>query len=254
MTEYTFGDSDAAADRLLILDRVFASTTDALLASVHTTPTRVADLGCGPGATTARLLQRFPAAVVTGLDASPDFVAHARASVSEARFDVGDVTRPLPGAPFDLVYARFLLAHLEDVPGALRVWARALTLDGLLVLEETEYIESDDPDFAQYETLVRTRVASRGAKLYAGPHVVASLPPTIEVVVDRVQTLDVTAGDAAAMFSRNLATWGNEAVAEGLVTEPERVTLLAHLQEREADTTRGMFTWIHHQVIARLNP
>lgn len=254
MAGYTFGDGDLAAERLLILDGVFAPTTDALLASIHVIPARIVDLGCGPGKTTARLAERFPAAVVTGLDESPEFVAHARDSVPHARFEVGDVTRPLPGAPFDLVYARFLLAHLPDIAGALRGWVGALGPDGVLVLEETEHIASDDPDFARYEMLVRNRVASSGASLYAGPHILTNLPSEVEVVADRVEALDITAGNAAAMFSLNLATWGHDAVAEGRLTEPDRVALLTRLRRRVDDPTRGLFDWTHHQVIARLTP
>jgi hypothetical protein len=42
VTEYAFGDSDLARERLRILDTVFAPTTDALLAEVRTEPDRVA--------------------------------------------------------------------------------------------------------------------------------------------------------------------------------------------------------------------
>jgi|GEM_PF-4849520 Trans-aconitate methyltransferase len=64
MGDYTFGDTDLAAERLRILDAVFAPTTDALLDDLVVRPSRVADLGCGPGATTARLSRRFPSATI----------------------------------------------------------------------------------------------------------------------------------------------------------------------------------------------
>lgn len=251
MTGYTFGDTDLAAERLLVLDGVFAPVTDALLADLDTEPTSIADLGCGPGATTARLAARFPGATVIGIEASEAFAATARGAVPAAEILVADVTRPLPRAPFDLVYARFLVAHLPDIAGALRTWADALAPSGLLVLEETESITSSDPVFAAYETLTRARVASAGASVYAGPHLVPALPPTVTVELDRVLTLDLTAGQAAAMFRRNLATWGAEAVAQGLLTEPDRARLLARLRERETEDTRGLFTWTHRQVVAR---
>ena len=253
MTEYSFGDTDLAAERLVSLDRVYAPSTDALLADLDTEPARVADLGCGPGATTARLVRRFPSATVTGIEASPSFVAAAVARVASAQFVLADVTSPLPHAPFDLVYAHFLLAHLPDVGAALHVWRDALAPGGALVLEETGLIASDDPDFARYEALVRARVDGAGGIMYAGPLIVANLPGDLEVLVDRTIALDITAGQAAAMFWRNLATWGSEAVAAGLIADPERVALLARLRDRDTDTTAGLFTWTHHQVIARLH-
>lgn len=251
VTEYTFGDTDLAGERLRILDGLYAPIADALLAELDMQPDRVADLGCGPGATTARLVQRFPSAAVTGIEASPSFAAAAALAVPSARFVVADVTEPLPDAPFDLIYARFLLAHLPDIGGALQVWSNALPPGGVLVMEESGLIASDDADFAAYEELVRTRVDRAGAVMYAGPLVAPNLPPDVDVVLDRTITVDLTAGEAAAMFWRNLATWGTDAVADGLISEPDRAGLLARLRAREADTTRGVLTWTHHQVIAR---
>lgn len=252
MTDYSFGDTDLAAERLHILDAVYAPSTDALLAELDIEPARVADLGCGPGATTARLVRWFPSATITGIEASPSFIAAATARVASAQFVVADVTAPLPRAPFDLVYARFLLAHLPDIGAALHVWRDALAPGGALVLEETRMIATDDPDFARYEALVRDRVDGAGGIMYAGPLIVPNLSGDLEVLVDRTRALDITAGQAAAMFWRNLATWGDQAVAARLITETDRVALLARLRDRDADTTAGLFTWTHHQVIARL--
>jgi SAM-dependent methyltransferase len=255
VTRYSFGDTELAAERLRVLDTVFAPTTDALLdtvdAAIAVAPKRIADLGCGPGATTARLSARYPRAAVTGVDASEPFLAAGRSAVPGATFVAADVTRPLPGAPFDLVFARFLLAHLADVPATIASWLAALAPGGVLVLEETEHIAGTDPTFARYESLSDARVRAAGADVYAGRAISAAIPSGTDVVVDRVITLDLTAGQAASMFWRNLATWGGEAVADGLVTEPDRADLLAALTARAGDETRGLFTWTHHQTVLR---
>ena len=44
----------------------------------HSAPGVVADLGCGPGALTATLLERWPGAFVVGVDASPAMLERAR--------------------------------------------------------------------------------------------------------------------------------------------------------------------------------
>ncbi len=251
MAEYTFGDSALAAERLGHLDSVFGPSTDELLLLCTDRPGRVADLGCGPGWTTTRLGARYPTASLTGIDASEAFVDLARTSVPVATFVVGDVTQPLPGAPFDLIYARFVLAHLHDAPAAVANWTAALAPGGSLVLEETEHISTDDPDFSEYEALVRRRVGITGAQVYAGSLIRADLPSRLEVVVDRVLAVDLTAADAAAMFRRNLEAWGSDAIDQGLVTKSGCADLLERLRARESDNTRGCFDWTHRQLVAR---
>ena len=168
-----------------------------------------------------------------------------------ARFFVADVTRPLPGTPFDLVYARYLLAHLADARAAIGNWFDALAPGGILILEETERIASDDPWFARYEALSDVRVAAAGANVYAGADITAAIPARADVILDRAIDLDLTAGAASGMFWRNLATWGHEAVDQGLIGEPDRAGLLAQLRARVDDDTRGVFTWTHHQTVLR---
>ena len=257
---YSFGDTDLAAERLRILDTVFAPAADGILDVVSPTPATAADLGCGPGATTARLVRRFAAARVTGFDASSAFVTAARRGVPDAEFVIADVTGPLPGAPFDLVYARFLLAHLTDVPGAIAHWLASVGPGGVLVLEETESIRADEPVFARYEALSVARVARSGAAVYAGPAIRAALDSgrldsdtaaDVEIVVDRVLDLRPTVGQAAAMFWRNLATWGDDAIAQGLIAEADLAHLLTALRAREGDDSPGPFAWGHHQTVLR---
>ncbi len=73
-------------------------------------------------------------------------------------------------------------------------------------------VASVDPWFARYEALSAARVAAADANLSAGTDITAAIPARDAIVVDRVITLDLAAGEAAAMFWRNLATWGSDAV------------------------------------------
>lgn len=47
-------------------------------------PSYVVDLGCGPGNLTATLADRWPGAVVEGLDSSPEMIEKGRAEVGSA--------------------------------------------------------------------------------------------------------------------------------------------------------------------------
>ncbi len=76
---------------------------------------RAADLGCGPGNSTALLQARYPDAAVTGLDSSADMVAAARTRLPAIRFAIGDIaTWDGAGGPFDVILAN---ASLQWVPG-----------------------------------------------------------------------------------------------------------------------------------------
>jgi SAM-dependent methyltransferase len=224
---------------------------------VPSEPATVADLGCGSGATTARLVHRFPTARVTGIDTSESFVVAARARVARPTITTADVTGPVPTAPFDLVYSRFLLAHLPDVAAAIEHWLASVCPAGVLVLEETESIRTEDPVFARYEQLSVARVARAGSEMYAGPAIRAVLdadPLGADLLLDRVLDLDVTVGQAAALFWRNLATWGHDAVDQDRITEPDRAALLGARSEREGDDSPGPFVWGHHQTVRGRSP
>ncbi|EFK7793994.1 methyltransferase domain-containing protein [Escherichia coli] len=43
----------------------------------------IADLGCGPGNSTALLYQRWPAARITGVDSSPAMIAETRSALPD---------------------------------------------------------------------------------------------------------------------------------------------------------------------------
>jgi trans-aconitate 2-methyltransferase len=251
---YAFGDTAAASERLAVLASVFAPTSRALLRAVRgpAAPELVLDLGCGPGHTTAMLAESFPSALVVGIDTSPTFVAEAASSgPGRCRFAVGDVTRtPLPCAPADIVYGRFLLVHLPEPRTTVAAWAGELRPGGVLVVEEPEHIETDDVDFRRYLELAAAVVADRGGDLYVGRALVALTPPRgASVVVEQDAPLEVTAGAAASIFSLNLATWGSDPVLRGVARPGEAAALLERLRARRADPATGVIRWHMRQVV-----
>ncbi len=84
-------------------------------------PARVVDLGCGPGNLTALLAERWPDAIVQGIDSSPEMVERARASHDDrVSFDIGDVRSWRPAEPVDVLIAnatyQWVPDHLELLP------------------------------------------------------------------------------------------------------------------------------------------
>jgi trans-aconitate 2-methyltransferase len=249
---YAFGDTAVASRRLEVLASVFGPTSRRLLADLAGSRRRVVlDLGCGPGHTTAMLAGAFPEAEVIGIDASDAFVAEASGRVTpRCSYRVADVTEsPLPGAPADMIYARFLVVHLPDPPAALATWAGQLAPGGVLVVEEPERIDTGDADFRRYLELASVVVRSRGGDLYAGGRLADAAPPTSPVMLERCTPLEVPAGKAATIFSLNLATWGDDP-AVSVVSAPEEIAGLARrLEHRVGDVSTGVIRWWMRQLV-----
>ncbi len=85
---------------------------EATIEAIPFAPERVLELGVGTGETTRRLLERYPDARVTGLDAQPEMVFKARELGIEVR--LARMEDPLPDGPWDLVLSVLSVHHLDD--------------------------------------------------------------------------------------------------------------------------------------------
>jgi trans-aconitate 2-methyltransferase len=99
-------------------------------------PRRVVDIGCGPGTLTATLADRWPLAVIDGVDSSPAMIERARPLTTERlRFHVEDAARWTMPADTDVVVSN---AALQWVPGhvsLLQSWASALPEGGWIAVQ-----------------------------------------------------------------------------------------------------------------------
>jgi SAM-dependent methyltransferase len=102
---------------------------------------KVADVGCGLGASTILMAQAFPRSRFFGFDSHPHSIERARqravaAGVSDrVTFDVAPSTR-FPGRDYDLVAHFDCLHDMEDPIGAARRAREALVGDGLWMIVE----------------------------------------------------------------------------------------------------------------------
>jgi SAM-dependent methyltransferase len=177
-------------ERLRILARVMRPGTLALLARVGLPAEgRILDLGCGGGDVTIELARLAGAhASVTGLDFDPVMVELAReearaAEVSQVAFKVGDLHAPgmleAAGAPFDVIYSRFLLSHLPDPDSVIERMEEALRPGGLLVIEDVDFAGHfcfpASPAFDRFVDLYRRAARQLGADPDIGPSLPARL-------------------------------------------------------------------------------
>ena len=102
---------------------------------------RILELGCGTGNLSLRLVNRFPAAAVTLVDAAPEMLHVAGARIAAQRPDsAGRVTLvasrfqelELADGSFDAVVASFSLHHLPDLAPLYRRARRWLAGGGVL--------------------------------------------------------------------------------------------------------------------------
>ncbi|MEU4419779.1 class I SAM-dependent methyltransferase [Actinoplanes sp. NPDC024001] len=102
---------------------------------------RVADVGCGHGASTVLMAQAYPASSFTGSDMHPESVDQARKRVSEAglagRVDFEAAgAQTFGGGPYDLVTTFDALHDMGDPLGAARRVRSQLAPDGTWMIVE----------------------------------------------------------------------------------------------------------------------
>lgn len=99
-------------------------------------PGDVLDVACGTGRVSAQLVERRHR--VTGVDASPGMLAHARREVPGARFVCGDLAAlPVPDDEVDHVTCTLALAHVEHLGPFFAEAARVMRPGGHLLVTDT---------------------------------------------------------------------------------------------------------------------
>jgi trans-aconitate 2-methyltransferase len=99
-------------------------------------PTRVVDLGCGPGQLTASLADRWPSATIIGLDSSPEMIARAEAYAGgRVRFAVQDLQDWTADEPVDVILSNAVLQWVPEHRDLLPQLVHALAPGGWLAFQ-----------------------------------------------------------------------------------------------------------------------
>jgi trans-aconitate 2-methyltransferase len=217
---YTFGDNDAAADRLVLLARAYEPSSVSFLETVRPPVERGAplavDLGAGPGYTTDLLHRTIGARETWGLDASERLVARARAAFdAPLTFAVHDVTEaPYPIGGVDVFYARYLFTHIASPASVLEAAAASAAAGATFVIEDNCALESPDPLFTDYYGRVRTMHAHYGQNMFVGerlPELAGGTRWTIERFART--RIDLDARVMARLHAINVGTWRHDPFA-----------------------------------------
>lgn len=85
-----------------------------LAARIELSPTRIADLGCGPGNSTAVLQERWPNAILLGIDNSTEMLKIAGESQVRSEWLLQDIQSWNPPSSYDLVFSNAALQWVPD--------------------------------------------------------------------------------------------------------------------------------------------
>lgn len=104
---------------------------------VAESPASIVDLGCGTGALTRSLADRWPAARVVGIDNSPEMLEKSRSFALPHRlqFEHGEIDEWTPDGPIDLIVSNAALHWIGDHEGLFPRLAAMLTPEGTLAVQ-----------------------------------------------------------------------------------------------------------------------
>jgi trans-aconitate methyltransferase len=255
---YALGHTPGEYERLRMQARGWEAATTRLLDQIGLrTGASCLDAGCGPGETMRLMAERVgPAGSVLGIDADPAIGAMTLAMLRGAghrhcSFQAQNLTGdgPVPGAPFDLVYARLLLFHLpQRVEVLARLWDAVAPGGHLLVQDYDIRGISTLPQLdsaAEVLQVITGAFGAVGADVSAGarlPQLFAQAgigTPDGTDVAGRIEPLAAGRIFMEATFRSLLPT----TLAHGITTEDRASALLASAERDAARFPGRQMLW-----------
>ncbi|HEY8202984.1 MAG TPA: class I SAM-dependent methyltransferase [Actinomycetota bacterium] len=174
------------------------------------------DLGCGTGHSTRLVAGALRPRQTIGLDSSPAALRAARSrtrnpTVTFAHHDV--TATPFPAPQPDVVYSRFLLAHVPEPEHVVRRWVAELRPGGKLLLDEGSSIRTSHEPIGRYLEMVGALLQHRGTAVDVGA-VLDGLGQlggmAHRLPLSREVTFNPPANGVAAMFRANMDAWRDD--------------------------------------------
>ena len=136
-----------------------------------------ADLGCGPGNSTEGLRERYPGALIVGVDSSADMIEAARERIPDIDFEIADLRHWRADRPLDVILANAVLQWLPDHEALLPALVAQLRPGGALAVQTPDNLDEPShrlmreiagagPWAAKLKDAGAARAESHGAEWY----------------------------------------------------------------------------------------
>jgi SAM-dependent methyltransferase len=241
--DYVIRGGAAGRERLRILSRVMSPSTGSLFDRVAISEGQLClDIGCGGGDVTMELARRVgPRGKAVGADIDETQLDIARREVDakdirNVEFRLLDIrtTNDDIGSIFDIVYARFLLTHLDDPSQAVAAFYRYLRPGGHVILEDIDFnghfTYPESGAFQRYRELYCKVVRRRGGDPNIGPRLPILLTDggfeKVEMTV--VQPIG-THGEVKLLIPITLENIADAVLQDGLASQQEIDALIEEL-------------------------
>jgi SAM-dependent methyltransferase len=228
-THYVIRGGLEGRERLRVLGRVMRTSSMSLFDRLGLRDGLTClDVGCGGGDATLELARRVaPAGRVVGVDIDEEF-------------RLSDIREGNALGTFDVVYARFLLTHLNDPASVVTAFYRHLRPGGRIGLEDIDFsgyfTYPESKAFRRYHDLYCATVAQRGGDPNIGPR----LPVLLkrggfeEVGVGIVQPVG-TEGEAKLINPLTMENIAPAVLADGLASRHEIDEVVRELYDFATD-------------------
>ena len=98
-------------------------------------PKSIIDIGCGPGNSTQVLVNRWPKAIITGLDSSSVMIKKAEQDYPNHEWIVADALTYEPENEYDIVFSNAVIQWVPNHKDLLKKFHAMLSDDGLLAIQ-----------------------------------------------------------------------------------------------------------------------
>jgi demethylmenaquinone methyltransferase / 2-methoxy-6-polyprenyl-1,4-benzoquinol methylase len=109
-----------------------------IVALIPPSATRILDLACGTGVSSAAIARRFPNAHIVGVELRDEYLAHARRRLPQVEFVLSRAEDYRAADPFDCIISSYL-AKYADLPRLIPHCRDMLRDDGVLVMHDFIY-------------------------------------------------------------------------------------------------------------------
>lgn len=234
-------------ERLKLLSKIMHPNTSSLFERAGVAEGMIClDVGCGSGDATFELSRRVGAGgKVVGADLDQTKIDLARQeaealAIGNIEFRVLDIRDCRAACEFDLVYARFLLTHLQNPEAVIGSFYQLLKPGGLLIVEDIDFsghfVFPESRAFNRYHEFYCTAVRKRGGD----PNIGLRLPLLLKdggfanVEMAIVQPIGIE-GEVKLLNPITMENIADSLLEDNLVTREEVADIVQQLYDLAAD-------------------